>query len=158
MGRALKKCELALRRKLEEGERDEEDKVAGEIDRIKRVSQRALDKILKESELRLQEDLEQKIKDAKSDFVKKLQEEKKRAKEDSERMIEEDEKELKEKLDKKIQRIREDAEHDEDLLDARRDLKEAGKKVRDKEDQLESARKRAGLARSRDDRDDSDRD
>merc|ERR1712039_233022 len=140
----------------------ERDRMQEEIKRIERVSQKALDKVIEETEVRLQEVLEQKIRNAKSEHREKLEDEKSRAEEDGERMIADDKKDLKAKCEKRIRNIREDGEKDIDYLREKRDA--IRKRVSDKEGRLADAKKRlaslqAGdsAPRNSNNRNDSDR-
>merc|ERR1712217_238889 len=102
--------EDVVKQKVEALRKEEEGKLAGEKAHIKRVAERASQKVIAEAESRLQDELEATTKEAKAEFVEKLTEEKKNAKEDSDRMINDDEKELKEKAKERIKQKREEAE------------------------------------------------
>merc|ERR1712083_266874 len=96
--------------------------------------------MVEETEARLQEVLEQKIRNAKAEHREKLEDEKSRAEEDGERMIADDKKDLKAKCEKRIRNLREDGEKDLDYLRDKRDA--VRKRVSDKEGRLADAKKR----------------
>merc|ERR1712203_1235487 len=129
----LKKLESKIKRDLEDTVADEEKSLADEVDRMDRVSKKALQKVWHDAEDRNEDDLAQKIRAAKADFADRIAEATKRAEEDGKRMTVDDEKELKENSDKRIQTIRDDFERNRELRAARERLATAERQVREEE-------------------------
>merc|ERR1712061_79047 len=79
---SVDELEEVVKQKVENLRKEEEGKLAGEMAHIKRVAERASQKVIAEAQSRLSEELEATMKEAKADFVERLAEEKKNATED----------------------------------------------------------------------------